>query len=751
MPSIDRDCIDLLKDVPQYIIDDMKASKNPKTRMDELKAANKKAKELLDMRLVAHNKAEVLLSSHPNGPKAGLVGIITNDSWAKAQNSNVQYKQEALQGYVEKFISLTKQNLSTKVFGLKRDVDLGRAFVKAVIDGDATNPLASKMAQEVNTANDFMRTRFNKFGGEIGTLRTGKGYLPQTHDSIAIRNTPKEVWTKFTYDLLDDVGKMDVDRGALDLDMVYDTIATGGLNKVEGTGGGGRKSTVKKYTDERVLDFKDGDAWLDYQERFGAKDPMATMDDHIRRMTTDMALIETLGPNPDAMFKTLLASVEAKNVLAGEKKPAVGLDLLSDMYEVVSGKVDADVGRFTYAPALQTLRAVNTATMLNNAAISTITDPILASFTAGYRGMNPLTTLGGYFKNIVRTMGKRTFEEEQLMGLGADVFGSEVTRRFSELGGGWWAKASEAVMRATLMNILTESSRMSIKAQFFKKFLGKRKISDLTPDEHIRLLEKVMEEASYGVIMGDVRARAISTAGKPKGTITGEIRRSSTQFMTFPVSFMVKQGARMIRQNTGASIAGYGAMLFTLMTAGGALAMMGKDASKGYGVRKGFNPFNEDNSNEDIMKFWAAAALQGSGMGIVGDFIFSDVNRFGRSKAITAGGPTASVGGDLLKLTYGNIQELAQEKDTHFGSELVDFANKHANPVKTWYTQAAWNEYAIRNLKIMLDEDFEKNERRRERKRDKEYGQTKHEWLLDSREEVTEVVGAENIQESIFD
>jgi len=545
-------------------------------------------------------------------------------------------------------------------------------------------------------------------------------------------------WRKFTYDLLDDATKMDIDRGALDLDFVYETIITGGVNKVKdsaGGGGAGRgKSAANKHAEERVLDFRDGDAWLTYQERFGTPDPMAVIDNHIRTMTTDMALIETLGPNPDAMFRTLLDSVQAKNILAGEKNPGKGLDMMEKIYNVVSGKVDMDMARFQYAGALQTLRAVNTATLLNNAAISTITDPILASFTAGYRGMNPLTTLGGYVKNFAQSGTKRSFEEQQLMGLGADVFSSEVTRRYSELGGGFWAKASEAVMRGTLMNVLTESARMSYKAQYFHKLLNGRKIEDLTVDEHIRLLEEVQEEVDYAVVMGDPRARAMTTQGQSKGTVTGELTRSSTQFLTFPATFMVKQGSRLFRQqdSLGSKIA-YGSTLFTLLTIGGAVAMTGKDASKGYGVREGWNPLNEDNEPKDVLKFWAAAATQGGGIGIVGDFFFSDVNRFGGSKAVTLGGPTTGLAGDLLDLTYGNIQEAfdPDNKNTHFGPELVDFINDHLNPVKTWYTRMLWEHYAVRNMKIALDEDYERTERKQRRKREKEYKQEQFELLED--------------------
>ncbi len=732
-------------DIPVYIRQAMEASDDKAKTIIQLRDANVRAKELLALRVEKHEKLDKLITSHPKGFMAGLDAIISNDTWAKAQNSNVEYKQKALQGYAEKFIPTLKQELSTTMWGMKRDKELGRSFVRAVIDGDTTNPKASKMAGEAKKMLDFTRERFNRFGGDIGTLRTGKGYLPQSHDAVAIRNTPKDEWVKFATPLLSDLNRMDIERGALDMDYVYDTIATGGLNKIKegGAGGGVRgKSVANKHAEERVLDFKDGDSWIAYQERFGGNDPMAALDNHIRSMTTDMALIETLGPNPDNMFATLADQVVARRTLAGDKNPSFGMGHTKDMYEVISGKVDRDTGDFAFAPALQVGRAINTATLLNSAALSTVTDPLLASFTAGYRGMNPMDTMGGYVKNIARSGAKRTFEEEQLMGLGADVFSSQVTRRFSELGAGFWARASEAVMRATMMNVLTESARMSFKAQYFKKLLGKRKIADLTPDEHIKLLEAVQQESDYAVVMGNSRARAWSTAGAPKGSAEGEIRRSTTQFMTFPATFMVMQGSRIFRQGNFGSRAAYAAGLFTVLTMGGGVAMTLKDASKGYGVRKGWNPFDEDNDPKDIGKFWAAAATQGGGIGIVGDFMFSDVNRFGGGGGVTALGPTMGGLGEFGKLTYGNVQQAfdPEVKNTHFGSELVNFTNRHANPVKAWYTQALWENYVIRSLKIMADEDYEKAERRKLKKRRKEYGQEQFEWLQDSKEEVQELI-----------
>lgn len=724
---IEIDC----KDIPAYIKDAVQGATDKTKAIADLEKAAKRARELTELRMIALRRSNKLILTHPNGPMAGLDAIITNDTYAKASNMNLDYTQKALQGYAEKFIPTIKEHLSTTAFGLRRDKKLGKEFVEAVIDGKSGNPIAIKMAKEWADASDFTRKRFNKFGGDVGKIRKG-GYLPQSHDAQMVRNTPKAEWVNFIKNLLDEET-----ISLADLDYVYDTIATGGLSKLSVTedgmlkGGGKGKSIAKKHADQRYLFFKDGASWLAYQEKFGNADPLAAIDDYIRTMTTDMAAIEILGPNPQNMFDTLKDIVIRERTLSGEKNPSRGMDMSEAMFNVAVGKADMDEGKFMLAPLLQSTRAMNTASLLTTASLSTITDLPSFMINAGYLKMNPATTLANFFKNLTNGYKKATFKEQQLMGLGADVFSSEVTRRFSELGGGFWAKASEVVMRSTMMNILTESSRMAFKAQYFNHLLDGRKIVDLTVDEHIKILARVNEQADYAVIMGNARSRAITTGGKAKGTIEGELRRSATQFMTFPITFMQQHGARVFRQGNMSSRIAYGSALFTFATLAGAIAMTSKDAARGYGLRDGMNPFSDEYDDKTKIKFWSAAAAQGGGFGFLSDLLFSDQTRFGNSIAPSVLGPTAGLIEDFTKLTIGNLQQLGDPdiEKTHFGSELVEFVDIHANPTKVFFLKAAQEKYITRSLKILLDEDYEREEARKIRKREKDYKQEQFEWM----------------------
>jgi len=702
------DCfIDVPEDIAKYV-----KSKNAEEAIQELKMENIRKRKLTNMSKEAQGKLINMMDNHPKGPEVGLRSILTSDAYAIANNSNIEYRQKALQGIAESYIPELKERLSTTRLGFNRDKELGRDFIRAIFGDTEVNPVATRLAKEWQGASDFIRERYNKFGGNVGKL--DYGYIPQSHDRVAVQKVPKEDWVNFITPLLKNADEVD-------LKYVYDTISTGGLNKIKEGSIGSGKSIANKNADPRILHFKNSDDWIAYQEKFGNADPMATIDDHIRSLTTDMSMMEILGPNPNHMFETLKTKVDKDMV---GKKGKEWRSYTDSLYAVVSGKVDSDLsGIGLLGPTAQTLRAVNTATMLGSATLSAVSDTASLFVNSTFQGMNP-------FKVMLK-MGKmmkiKNQEDAIRAGLGADVFNSEITRRFSEVGEGFWSKASEALMRATFMDIWTEAGRKAFQTEYMHKVLDGRKIADLSVDEQIKVLEKVQTETDFAVLMPTARTRAITTAGKEKGTAMGEFVRTSTQFSSFPLVFMQQHGARMFMQNGAGSRIAYGASLITLTTLVASFAMMSKDFAKGFTPREGMDITDESIDTESKVKFWSAAALQGGGLGVFGDLIFSDQTRYGNSPLPTMAGPTGSVIEDAVKLTVGNAQQAIKGETTHAGSEAVDFINRHANPVNTFYTKLLIEQYVARNLKILLDDDYERSEARKLRKRNKEYGQEK--WL----------------------
>lgn len=733
---------DCLEGIPEEVSSFIKRAKDPKEALEQLKIENARRRKLTAMTQQAQVKLTNVIKNHPNGVEAGIRSIFANDMYGKASNSNIEYRQRALQGIAESYMPELKAKLSTTKLGFGRDVELGRDFVRAVFGDENISDAAKRMAKEWAGSSEFMRTRFNQYGGKIGKL---EGYLPQTHDRVAIQKMGKQAW-------IDEIIPLLKNSDELDLSYIYDTLATGGLNKVkEGAAMGKGKMIANKSADHRVLHFKDADSWIQYQEKLGAKDPLASIDDHIKRMTTDMSMVEIMGPNPKHMYETLKTAV-AKEQIGKDKK---GFDSYTEsIWNVVSGKVDNDLeGIGKLGTSMQTLRAVNTATMLGSATLSAASDAPSLFVNATYQGMNPFKTM----KTMMKMLKVKNQEDAIRIGLGADVFNSEVTRRFSEIGSGFWARASEALMRATAMNIWTEAGRKAFQSEFYfhlgqlQKGYKEGKVPDafrgrFTPDEfkkldfdnlevedQIKILELVQEQADYAVLMPTARVRAITTGGIEKGTMKGELARTATQFQSFVLTFMQQHGARMFMQGTAGSRIAYGSSLIAMTTLIASGAMMAKDMAKGFTPREGFDVTSEETDIKQKAKFWGAAAMQGGGLGIFGDLLFSDATRYGNSPIPTMLGPTGSVVEDAYKLTVGNIQEALDpdKENTHFGSEAVDFVNRHANPTNTFYTKAIVERYIARNLKILLDEDYERNEARKLRKREKEYGQEQFEFLQD--------------------
>lgn len=156
----------------------------------------------------------------------------------------------------------------------------------------------------------------------------------------------------------------------------------------------------------------------------------------------------------------------------------------------------------------------------------------------------------------------------------------------------------------------------------------------------------IIDQAMTAVIEPDVRSRYFWTRGTRPGTVPGEVLRFIAQFKGFPTA--------LTRQVFGREIFGRGydtlgdylkngkgdmlglAQLILAMTAFGYVAMTAKDALKGRTPRDPTSP-----------AVWAASMMQGGALGIYGDFLLGQSNRFGRNILDTMAGPTFGLAGDV--------------------------------------------------------------------------------------------------------
>lgn len=145
----------------------------------------------------------------------------------------------------------------------------------------------------------------------------------------------------------------------------------------------------------------------------------------------------------------------------------------------------------------------------------------------------------------------------------------------------------------------------------------------------------------------------------------------------------------------------------------GALALQLKEMSKGRDPRPMTSP-----------EFWGSALMQSGGLGIFGDFLMSDHNRFDGGLAQTIAGPVVGLGEDILKLSIGNVQQAIEGEDTNFASDMVGFAGRYTPGSSLWYTRLALERNILQQLQQMADPKAARKFRNIERKYARDYNQS---------------------------
>lgn len=231
-----------------------------------------------------------------------------------------------------------------------------------------------------------------------------------------------------------------------------------------------------------------------------------------------------------------------------------------------------------------------------------------------------------------------------------------------------------------------------------------------------RFLEAVHNETQFAVPSVTLRGQAyFMPAGLEPGTFMHAIVRSVTMYKSFATTVILQNAARgrqELARAGGTMLLRYGAKFLTYTTVFGALALQLKEISKGRDPRPMTSP-----------EFWGAAMLQGGGLGIFGDYLFSDINRFGRGLPGTLAGPLAETIDDVVNLTAGNALQAATGAETNFGNELTRFIRRNSPGGSIWYMRLAYDRMALDSLQESIDPDAPERFRRNVRRWERETGQ----------------------------
>jgi len=637
--------------------------------------------------------------------------------------------------------------------------------------GGTGNKVAQAGAKAWLSTIEAMRLRFNAAGGDVGKL--GYGYLSQAHDAAKIRDTAPGDWSAKVLPLLDreqyvrpdgqlmnDAEVLDLLRGA------HDTLATGGLNKVDPGAFKGSGARANHGSDGRVLHFKDGDAWMGYMREFGEGSLYDAMVGHVGRMARDIGLVERYGPNPEQQFRVqsdVAQRVDDMGGLAGIKDQRLAGTTAEAYWNVVSGKA-ATPENVLLSQVGQDLRNIQTAAKLGGAVLTSATDMGTIVATLHYNKLP-------YF-DMLRNIGKQFDGDTRDFMQSHGIIGESLTSTLNRWTGdnmthSLTGRVAGSVMKLSLMNAWTDGLRnafsltlmsglgkMSAKkwgdlSAWDRHLLERKGLTEadwsvvnqakptdhqgrqyLTPDSikatgapdaaqvATKVLGLTLDEANFAVVNPDVATRAIVTGGgRPAGTIDGELWRSFAQFKSFPIAMLTRHWRRVLDTPQGleGAPAGFGADT----AAGGAfnkvavlaglnltLTMLGGMVLQNKALVQGKDPYDMTEG-----KFWMRAFTQGGGAGYLGDMLFKDPTeqRGNKTEQVvgTVLGPSAgAVAGLAGDLVVGNAWEAAKGKETHMAAETLRWTNSQLPYSNLWWSRGAYEHWFLFSAQEALNPGY---------------------------------------------
>ncbi|AUR93059.1 hypothetical protein NVP1182O_17 [Vibrio phage 1.182.O._10N.286.46.E1] len=234
---------------------------------------------------------------------------------------------------------------------------------------------------------------------------------------------------------------------------------------------------------------------------------------------------------------------------------------------------------------------------------------------------------------------------------------------------------------------------------------SKMRVELLRDEMESKLRNYVSDRTGYAQLESDARARAAWTRGTKRGTVGGEGLRFIAQFKQYPTIFLQRTLGREIKGKAKGTANDafldsplYGvASLFAALTVGGYVAMTAKDMAKGRSPRDPLAP-----------KTWLAAAVQGGGAGIYGDFLFGDMkNRFGGGAVSTFLGPTAGTADQVVDI----FQRLRDGDDT--ASTAFTALLNNTPYMNLFYTRTALDYMILYDVRESLNPGYMRRMERR--------------------------------------
>lgn len=566
------------------------------------------------------------------------------------------------------------------------------------------------------------------------------------------------------------------------LESVYDTLVTDGASKITEPGTGGAKSLGKLLASRRFIRYKDADSWLKMQKKYGQSDAFEQVVTYFDTVASDIAMVQLLGADPGATNRFIIDAV--RKAAADMDAANFGGSKLRS----ASSKAGVELKR-VWEPAfelMQNSNAMTRDTMLATAAAGTrnmVISSLLGSTplvaapgdimtsinTLKFNGM-PAAKFVGRYASMLNPASAKDRRIALRSGMIAEnlIGRSMAAERFTgeAFSPGWTRAFSDVSLRLAGLNQITQAGRWAMGMEMmgaFADFAG-RTFDRLDPmlresmaryrigpeewdmfrstavfdEEGYHLLRPkdlltrtdidrsaaieafnrfqtmVSFETKRGIPEATLRSRAFFGLNNAGGTVPGELLKSIALLKNFPVATMYLHIMPFLNQAMHKGRPQYlAAFTLGMMGAGALSVQLGQ-------ITNGKDPLDMIDK-----RFWGQAMLKGGGLGIYGDFLFSDLNRYGGGMADTLAGPVWQFMQDATNLTFGNMAQALNGEDTKFTAEALRFVNNWAPGTRLWYLRLIKERMLINTLEEQVDprahQRWRAAVRRAQRERSQEY------------------------------
>lgn len=648
-------------------------------------------------------------------------------------------------------------------------------MLSEIFGEDTGNAEAKVLADAWKKATDRALQLFKQVGGDVRELDIWR--VPQHQDWLKLRGK-KDEWINQHLEWLDwtRVERSDgrlletVDERKAFLSEAFDTLESNGSNKVDLGRGFFQKNFTNKLENHRQLHYKDAASWKAMHEAYGSGSLFDVMVAHIDQMAHEIAMTNRFGPSPQANMENLRQMIAMIGNRDGVDPGSIQKEQqrLTEMANVIfrqTGMTKTDgVGHATAGA-----RTLITSALLGGATtIAVPTDINMAYMSKVFNKFEGVKFLRRYLSMMNPASQADRRRAERSFFVAENVLANLIgARRYiggmDIYGPAWTRKISDVAMNLNLLTPHTQNARyaygMEMLGMFadhahmrfdelpFRGWLERSGITEaewdkfraldpvedggwiLRPHDLLtkygdnlesqqlfgKIYSAVLTEARIAIPDATLQAQMLWRGSTRPGTVPGEVMRSVGMFKSFPATFMMIHMQRyMINavRERGLRGGAYAAYLILSMT------MIGSLRQQMQAVSQGRDP--EDMTN---WSHWQRAMFTGGGLGIFGDYILADYNRFGGDPIAAIGGPLAQFGSDTLRLTLGNAQQALEGKETNFWRETARFAERYTPGSRTWYLRLALQRHLWDKLIEAADPEAKAYFRKEAKRKESQFGE----------------------------